>query len=363
MGTDRKTAAMPSEEPPALDAPTLIGWLREIDPARLQWLWSTADRVRQAEVGDEVHRRGLIEFSNHCRRTCAYCGMNVQTTRLTRYRMSDDEILACAKEAHELGYGTVVLQSGEDPHLDPQALAALVGRIKEQTGLAITLSVGERPRADYALWRSAGADRYLLRFETSNPALFARIHVGGDGDLARRLACLGWLRELDFEVGSGVMVGIPGSTFADLAADLLLFRKLALDMIGIGPYLAHPDTWLGRQAEALRAATADQVPADELTTDKAVALTRLLCPWAHLPATTALATINKAEGRENALRRGANVVMPNLTPVRYRALYEIYPAKACIQETARDCHGCLEGRIRRIGRVPGRGQGRARRRG
>jgi biotin synthase len=317
--------------------------------------------VRRESVGDEVHLRGLVEFSNHCRRTCAYCGMNAGHSGLVRYRMDADEILDSARRARDFGYGTVVLQSGEDPGLEPEWLAGVVRRIKSETGLAVTLGVGERGRADYALWHKAGTDRYLLRFETSNPALFARIHSGGDSSLDARLERLRWLGELGYEVGSGVMVGIPGQTFDDLAGDLELFRKMDFDMIGIGPYLAHPNTPLGARAEAVRTATSDQAPADELTANKMVALARIACPHANLPATTALATINRAEGRENALRRGANVVMPNLTPVKYRSLYEIYPAKACIAETATQCRECQHARIRRLGRKLGRGPGPSRR--
>lgn len=344
-----------------MDRPEVLGWLREARAERLEELWRLADRVRRESVGDEVHLRGLVEFSNHCRRTCAYCGMNAGHSGLVRYRMTAEEILDSARQARGLGYGTVVLQSGEDPELDPSWLAGVVRRIKGETGLAVTLGVGERGREAYALWREAGADRYLLRFETSNPELFARIHSGGDGSLEARLERLRWLGDLGYEVGSGVMVGIPGQTFEDLAGDLEIFRKLDLDMIGIGPYLAHPDTPLGAQAEAIRAATPGQAPADELTANKMVALARIACPRANLPATTALATINRAEGRENALRRGANVVMPNLTPVKYRALYEIYPAKACIGETAAQCGECQHARIRRLGRRPGRGPGPSRR--
>jgi biotin synthase len=325
----------------------------------LEVLWAAADRARHQHVGDEVHLRGLIEVSSHCVRSCAYCGLAKEHTALQRYRMTADEILACADEAVQLGYGTVVMQAGEDYGLTRAFIAEVVAQIKARTGLAVTLSLGERPREDFAAWKAAGADRYLMRFETTNRELYQRIHPDLGNRLSDRLAQLNDLSELGYEVGSGVMVGIPGQTYADLAGDLAAFQALDLDMIGIGPYLPHPATPLGREANAIAMDTADQVPTGELMTYKMVALTRLLCPWANIPATTALATINKTDGRELGLQRGANIVMPNLTPVRYRALYQIYPDKACIDETAAQCHHCLGGRIRSIGREPGQGPGSA----
>jgi len=281
----------------------LARWLREEDPDRLEVLFASADATRARHVGDEVHRRGLIEISNHCVRRCAYCGIRSSNTEVARYRMEPEEILACARQAKSFGYGTVVLQSGEDRAHTTEWVAELVRRIAGETGLAITLSLGERPLEDYEAWRRAGADRYLLRFETTDPELFARIHPGYPGR-EPRLAILRRLRELDYEVGSGVMIGIPGQSYDSLARDLELFRELDLDMIGVGPYIPHPDTPL-----------------------------------------------------ELGLQRGANIVMPNLTPPTYRVLYEIYPGKACVSETAAQCALCLDGRIHTIGRVPGTGPG------
>ncbi len=337
----------------------LIAWLREDDPARLEALWAEADSVRREAVGDAVHLRGLVELSNVCVRRCAYCGIRVDNRSVERYRMTDDEVLDCAARAVALGYGTLVLQAGEDPGLTRDRIADLVRRIKAATPLAVTLSLGERTDDELAAWREAGADRYLLRFETSDEALYERIHPSLPGRKSDRMAILRRLRALGYEVGSGVMVGIPGQTWATLANDLLAFRDLDLDMIGIGPFLPHPATPLGQAPEP--AAPDAQVPSDEITVLKCVALTRLLCPQANIPSTTALATINKASGREHGLTRGANVVMPNLTPPRYRVLYEIYPDKACVNETAEQCALCLEGRIRAVGRTVGRGQGGRRR--
>jgi biotin synthase len=235
-----------------------------------------------------------------------------------------------------------------------------------------------------AAWREAGADRYLLRFETSNRTLYDRIHPPRPGMPSDRIALLKSLRALGYEIGSGVMIGIPGQTYEDLARDIETFASLDLDMIGVGPYLPHPDTPLGSTvgissplgsavvnvsaplglaaagaaAQLLpTAAGEDQVPNGELMTYKVVALARLACPRANIPATTALATLNAASGRELGLTRGANVVMPNLTPPKYRALYEIYPNKACVSETADACNSCLQSRIESLRRRIGNGRG------
>ncbi|MFA6030432.1 MAG: [FeFe] hydrogenase H-cluster radical SAM maturase HydE [Elusimicrobiota bacterium] len=334
----------------------VLSWLREEDPGRLEELWARADEARRAHAGDEVHLRGLVELSNRCVRSCGYCGIRAGAS-VERYRLSEDEVLSCAREAVAYGYGTLVLQAGEDPSLDRADVETLVRRIKAETPLAVTLSLGERDEGDLAAWRAAGADRYLLRFETSDPELYRLVHPSLPGRPSDRIALLRVLKGLGYETGSGVMLGLPGQTFASVADDLLLFRELDLDMIGVGPYLAHPGTPLGRGVLPRDISAREQVPATELMTYKVVALARLLRPDANIPSTTALATLNRAGGREHGLRRGANVVMPNLTPVRCRPLYEIYPAKACVYETADSCHACLLQRIRSLGRVPGTGPG------
>ncbi len=336
----------------------LLAWLKETDESRLQRLWAEADRVRREYVGDAVHLRGLIEISNFCVRRCVYCGLRVERSALARYRMTSDEVLASAHDAVKFGYGTVVLQAGEDPGWRAEEIADVVRRIKSATALAVTLSLGERSPDEWRLWRAAGADRYLLRFETSNRKLYDLIHpVGPNGKLSDRIAMLRELRAIGYEIGSGVMAGIPGQTYDDLAHDLETFRELDLDMIGIGPFIPHPDTPLGKVAAV---AGPDQPPADELMALKMVALTRLMCPRANIPSTTALATLNLAQGRELGLQRGANIVMPNVTPLKYRALYEIYPGKACIQEDGAQCSFCLRGRLAAIGRPVGQGRGSAR---
>ena len=340
----------------------ILAWLREDDPAGLEQLWAAADETRSRHVGDEVHLRGLIEISNYCVRACGYCGLRAQNREIERYRMSADEILQCARNAEAWGWGTVVMQSGEDYGLKTDWIAEVVRRIKRETDLAVTLSFGERPEEDLAVWREAGADRYLLRFETSDDELYKLIHPDLPGRTSDRMAILRSLQRLGYEAGSGIMVGLPGQTYASVADDIDLFRDMDLDMIGIGPYIAHPLTPLGDESWVRRIPPEEQIPGDELTVYKVVALTRLVCPESNIPSTTALATINKVDGRELGLMRGANILMPNLTPPEYRVKYEIYPDKACVNETAEMCRGCLTGRVESIGRVIGSGPGGRRRR-
>jgi biotin synthase len=346
-----KDCRMPLTLNPNMPLETIESWLRENDAPRLEHLWSEADRIRQAQVGDEVYFRGLIEVSSYCARQCLYCGLRGNRNDIERYRLTDAEIQDCAKRGKSMGYGTVVLQAGEDPGIPPERIARLVTWIKQETGLAVTLSLGEQSEDVFRLWKTAGADRYLLRIETTDDALMRTIHPGEPH--GSRKDNIDRLFNLGFQVGSGVMVGIPGQTPAILARDLAWFRDKDFDMIGIGPFLPHPGTPLGQVGSG----GSDQVLNSETNTHKALALTRVLCPEANLPATTALATVNRQDGRELALQRGANVVMPNLTPVQYRSLYEIYPSKACIHETAEMCQSCLGGRISSIGRKIGVGPG------
>lgn len=338
----------------ALSHHEILRWLREEDPAALDKLFAQADAVRAEQVGDEVHLRGLIEISSYCGRLCHYCGLRAER-KIERYRMSSKEILAAARQAQELGFGSVVLQAGEDFGLQGQWLADVIRAIKAETPLAITLSLSERLPAELHLWKHAGADRYLLRFETSDPGLYARIHPRRGAAVSDRIGQLKLMRQMGYEIGSGVMTGIPGQSYEMLARDIELFAELDLDMVGIGPFLAHPDTPLG--AANVRTAGADQVPSNEWMVLKTVALTRLVCPQANLPATTALATINTTHGREHGLESGGNVFMPILTPSPYRQMYQIYPGKACIDEDATQCNHCLRARIERLGRSVGSGPG------
>jgi biotin synthase len=332
----------------------ILGWLRETDTTKLEQLFARADEVRRQGVGDEVHLRGLIEISSYCVRQCHYCGLRAARS-MPRYRMTQDEILACAHKAVDLGFGTVVLQAGEDFGLEASWLAEMIRTIKAETPLAVTLSLGERLLDELILWRKAGADRYLLRFETSDPALYAAIHPQRGAAVSDRVTLLRELRTMGYEIGSGVMAGIPGQTYEMLARDIEIFEELDLDMIGIGPFLPHPETPLG--APDRTTVVEDQVPANEWMVLKTVALTRIVCPEANMPATTALATINTVDGREHGLESGANVFMPILTPAPYRQMYEIYPGKACVDEDATQCNQCLRGRIDQLGRRVGVGQG------
>jgi len=286
--------------------------------------------------------------------------------------MTADEIFAAAHQALGFGYGTVVLQSGEDYGFKANWMADVIRKIKSETPLAVTLSLGERTESELAQWRQAGADRYLLRFETSDTTLFEQIHprlhpahaTASPGGANRhalsehpRISLLRRLRELGYQVGSGIMIGLPGQSYESVANDICLFRDMDLDMIGIGPFIAHPQTPLGNGNANPVLSSDAQVPNTELMVYKAMALTRLVRPDANIPSTSALATINKRSGRELGLQRGANVVMPNLTPLQYRPLYQIYPAKACLNEVAEACNGCISMRIAALGRHAGKGAG------
>jgi biotin synthase len=328
-------------------------WLQETDSKKLNKLWQMADEIRYKNAGNEVHLRGLLEISNYCTQKCGYCGISSLNNNIERYRMSETEIMECVHKAVEFGYGTVVMQAGEDYGLTTEYITNIIQQIKEQTPLAVTLSLGERPFSELQTWKQAGADRYLLRFETSDQNLYKQIHPS----TKNRFIILKQLKQLNYEVGSGVMIGIPGQTYASLANDIDLFRKLDLDMIGVGPYIPHPNTPVGADP-CIRPVDPDVYPPNtEQMTYKVVALTRIVCPEANIPSTTALATLNKTNGREIGLTRGANVVMPNITPPKYRVKYEIYPDKACINETAEQCQICLTSRIAAIGRIIGKGKG------
>ncbi len=335
-----------------MDRGQILRWLREQDQARLDELWNMADHVRRQKVGNEVHLRGLIEVSNICSRGCLYCNLNASNKSIERYRLSEEEIIECGNSAKKYGYNTLVLQSGEDKSIDPEWVSRIIRKLKEIGNFAITLSLGEWDQGVYKLWRDAGADRYLLRFETSDRELFDKIHPGSK---VHRIELLEILKKLDYEVGSGVMVGIPGQSYESLADDIELFRTLDLHMIGLGPYVPDENTILGKNAAELMLSD-QQVPADEITTYKAYALARIICPETNIPATTALATLNPVDGYEKALSRGANVVMPNVSPKKFRKLYSIYPKKVCVNECD-SFHEEIHNRIKAIGRTVGQGRG------
>jgi biotin synthase len=329
----------------------IVSWLQEDNAGRLEELWARADAVRRENVGAQVHLRGLIEFSNVCARQCLYCGLRAGRRSIVRYRLTEPEIMESVAGAISSGFGTVVLQSGEDAWLDVEWFAGIIRRIKRETQLAVTLSCGERTREELARWRDAGADRYLLRFETSDVALWNRIHPGRNG-VQHRIEILGWLKDLGYETGSGIMVGIRGQSWEALADDIQWFRRLDLDMIGIGPYIPHPETPMGRLLPQ-----PGQVPSIEQMTCKVVALARLVCPKANIPSTTALATIDREHGWEVGLRRGANVLMVNVTPMKYRSLYDIYPGKHCTIRPLEQVRDELGAFLHSLGRIAGTGPG------
>jgi biotin synthase len=345
----------------ALSREALEWWLRTTDEARLETLWAAADETRRRYVGDAVHLRGLIELSNYCVRGCTYCGIRATNRGVQRYRISADVVLDCAHKAVAFGYGTLVMQAGEDYGITREWMAAVLRRIRAETSIsAITLSLGERPDEDLVAWREAGGDRYLLRFETSDDELYRRIHPDLPGRVSDRMAILRRLQELGYEAGTGIMVGIPGQTHASIADDIELFRGMDMDMIGIGPYLPHPATPLGEEFARRTAAgdwPEDQAPNTELMTCKVLALTRLVRPDANLPATTALSLVNRAGGRVHGLQRGANVIMPNLTPPAERERYEIYPEKAAAHETAEAVNKSIRRLLESLGRTAGVGAG------
>jgi biotin synthase len=311
--------------------------LRVEDAEQVQELFDFADRVRSKWVGDGILLRGIVEFSNHCRNGCLYCGLHENNRKLERYRLSTEQILESTALLASQGIKTVVLQAGEDDGLDIDWLAEVIAEIKSRDDLAVTLSVGEWPAEAYRTWRQAGADRYLLKIETSDPVLYARHHPGMSFE--NRLRCLDDLKTLGYQVGSGCLVGLKGQTVASLAEDIRFFRKRDFDMIGIGTFIPHPMTELSGQAVG-----------NVTMTLKVLALTRIVTKNAHLPATTALGSIGSGDGRVPALQAGANVIMPSFTPLPYRRLYEIYPGKRCVTEPPGFCGSCLESMAAAIGR-------------
>ncbi|VBB06818.1 radical sam [Lucifera butyrica] len=298
-------------------------------------LLAAADRVRKHYKGDEVHLRGLIEFSNRCKQNCLYCGLRRDNQNIERYRLEPDEIIELARKAKDYGYKTVVLQSGEDDYYTVDRMCYIIRKIKE-LDVAITISAGEKNQAEYRAYKEAGADRYLLRIETTDEQLYHRLDPGMS--FANRIRCLQDLKSLGYEVGTGCMVGLPGQTVESLAEDILFFKQIDADMIGIGPFIPNQDTPLGEARGG----------AFELSL-KVMAITRLLLPDINIPATTAMESLHP-NGRMIALQSGANVVMPNVTEGEYRRLYALYPGKICINDTPGHCRACITGKIQAIGR-------------
>lgn len=287
-----------------------------------QRLFDRADKVRRQYYGTDVYIRGLIEISNFCKNDCLYCGIRRSNANAARYRLSAEEILACCGQGYELGFRTFVLQGGEDSYHTTQWLERVVSEIKENyPDCAVTLSLGERPREDYEIWYQAGADRYLLRHETASRSHYEKLHPPGQAYL-RRMECLRDLKRIGYQTGAGFMVGSPFQGTEELIADMRFLREFQPHMVGIGPFIPHHDTpFAGEPAGSLE------------RTLTMVALTRLTLPKALIPATTALGTIHP-QGRELGLKAGANVVMPNLSPVHVRGQYSLYDNKACTGQEA-----------------------------
>lgn len=303
----------------------------------LDYLFKTADKVRRAHYDDKVYIRGLIEFTNYCKNNCLYCGIRKGNEHAERYRLTKDEILACCEEGYDLGFRTFVLQGGEDDYFSDEILCDIVSAIRKKfPDCAITLSVGERSYDSYEKLYRAGANRYLLRHETASESHYQKLHPKSMS-LENRKKCLFDLKKIGYQVGSGFMVGSPFQTLENLVADLRFLQELQPDMIGIGPYITHAETPFK-----------DYESGPLMLTLKLVSVLRLMFPYALIPSTTALGTIDK-NGRELGLKAGANVVMPNLSPVRVRKLYDLYENKICTGEEAAQCRGCLESRVKSAG--------------
>lgn len=320
-----------------LDRNEMIQLLETANREDREYLAAQAREVREKIYGKDVFVRGLIEFTNICRNDCYYCGIRKSNEKVERYRLTPEEILSCAKEGYELGFRTFVLQGGEDGWFTKERVASIVRELKKQfPDCAVTLSIGERTKEEYECFCEAGADRYLLRHETADDAHYRKLHPQ-EMKLKNRKECLFTLRELGYEVGAGFMVGSPGQTVECLAEDFEFLQELRPHMIGIGPFLAHQDTPFGAEENGSYEQTL-----------LLLSILRLMFPGVLLPATTALGTI-APDGREQGLLAGANVLMPNLSPVSVRKKYELYDNKICTGEESAQCKDCLSRRVESVG--------------
>lgn len=291
-------------------------------------LFSMATEARRKYLGDGIYLRGIVEFSNICDRRCAYCGISADNSAVQRYHLSAEEVMKAVSHIDSCGIKTVVLQSGETDTLDEDWLARVIEDVKKEHDIAVTVSVGEKSFSAYKKWKDAGADRYLLKIETTNPDIYVRLHPGMSLDNRKR--CLSDLKSLGYETGSGTLIGLPGQTTADIAADIKFFKDNDFEMIGTGPFIPHANTPLQNEKHG-------SLPMVLRT----IAATRIVMREVNMPATTAVGSLEK-DYRDEALKWGANVLMPNFTPQPYKQLYEIYPDKRCITEPAGACAGCME---------------------
>jgi biotin synthase len=307
------------------------------------FLFKKSAEIKEKYIGNKVWFRGLIEFSNICSKDCLYCGIRKGNKNLKRYNLSDEEILVAAKFAHDNRYGSIALQSGElENTYVTNRIENLLHRIKELSNgeLGVTLSVGEQEPDVYKKWFDAGAHRYLLRVEATNQSLYNKIHpYDSKHDFNRRLNCLKSLQDIGYQTGTGVMIGLPFQTMDDLAGDLQFMKEFNIDMCGMGPYVEHADTPLIVHTEEL-------MPLKERfdLTLKMIAAIRVMMPDINIVATTALQAIDPI-GREKAVKIGANILMPNITPGKYRDSYKLYDNKPCTDDSAEDCQSCLEARV------------------
>lgn len=306
-------------------------------PEAAEMLASEAVAVRRSIYGNDVYVRGLIEISNYCKNDCLYCGIRRSNRDAERYRLTPEEILACCDEGYGLGFRTFVLQGGEDSYYTDELLCSLIGSIKAaHPDCAVTLSLGERGYDSFRRLHEAGADRYLLRHETADRTHYEKLHPP-EMSWVNRMKCLGELRGIGYQVGCGFMVGSPYQTERELACDLKFIEEFKPDMCGIGPFVPHHNT-------SFRDMPCGTV---ELTCFL-LSLIRLIHPPVLLPSTTALGTIDPL-GREKGIKAGANVVMPNLSPVSVRKKYELYDNKICTGDESAQCRNCLSARMESIG--------------
>jgi len=339
------------------DLEYLVARLNGSGKKEMAELAKEADSVRKENVGEKIFFRGIIEFSNVCEKDCFYCGIRRSNKGVKRFTMGEREIKECARWAYDNHYGSIVLQSGE--RTDKAAvdfLVKLVRDIKKETargsakGLGVTLCVGELGRKDYEELFEAGAHRYLLRIETANPLLYAKIHPS-NASFANRLRCLKDMKDIGYQVGTGAMIGLPGQTIEDIAKDILFYKEFGADMIGMGPYIVHKETplaarqslWHGKRGELFELAL------------RVVALTRIMLKDVNIAATTAMQALHP-RGRELAFQYGANIIMPIITPTVFRKDYFLYDGKPCIDENAAQCKACIAARIKSIGRQAGWGE-------
>ncbi len=306
-------------------------------PELAAYLFEKAQNIRRHFYGNDVYMRGLIEFTSYCKNDCYYCGLRKSNKQAERYRLSKDQIMECCAIGYELGFRTFVLQGGEDPAFRDEIVVDIIQTIKQRyQDCALTLSIGEKSYESYLAYYKAGADRYLLRHETANPVHYSKLHPE-ELTSENRKRCLRDLKKIGFQVGTGFMVGSPYQTTENLAEDLLFIEELSPEMVGIGPFIPHHETPF-----------AEMKGDDGQLTLFMLGLLRLILPSALLPSTTALGTIDP-EGREKGILAGANVVMPNLSPLDVRKKYLLYDNKICTGDEAAECRHCMERRMNSIG--------------